>query len=108
MQNETGRLSQGRRSVAKRTCARAGCDGPSAYTLVFEYSKAEAWLCDLWGEPGRGAYDLCAGHAERFTAPLGWSYLDRREAAPALFTEGSGKAEVFEGLEDGGPQRATA
>jgi hypothetical protein len=96
------------RRVQKRTCARAGCDGPSAFTLVFDYSKAEAWLCDLWGEPGQGAYDLCVGHAERFTAPLGWSYLDRRQTAPALFVERTDAADVFEQSQETGPQQATA
>lgn len=106
MQDEIRRTSQKGRRGLERTCARAGCDGPSAFTLVFDYAKAEAWLCDLWGEPGLGAYDLCVGHAERFTAPLGWSYLDRRQAAP--LAERLVEARRQPSLEDSRPQQATA
>ncbi len=91
-----------------RTCARAGCDARSAYTLVFDYSRAEAWLCELWGEPGQGAYDLCVTHAERFSVPRGWTFLDRRRVAQPLFGEPvQGKGEVEE-WEHPGPRQATA
>ncbi|MER3455198.1 MAG: DUF3499 domain-containing protein [Acidimicrobiia bacterium] len=94
--------------VPLRRCARAGCEGSSAFTLVFDYAKAEAWLCDLWAEAGPGSYDLCVDHAERFTAPLGWTYLDRRQASPALLVEGSQESGSFQTIEARRPERATA
>ena len=91
-----------------RKCARAGCERSSAFTLVFDYSKAEAWLCDLWAEAGPGSYDLCVDHAERFTVPLGWNYIAKRQASPALFVEASVERGAFEIQQESGPQRVTA
>ncbi len=99
--NEVGRSRD-------RTCSRAECDARSAYTLVFDYSRAEAWLCDLWGEPGQGAYDLCVTHAERFSVPRGWTYLDRRRVAQPLFGEPTQDEGGVDEWEYRGPRQATA
>lgn len=75
----------------RRTCERLGCG--QATVVVYGMSEGASGSMTLWvdryvpdGKPiddARGA--LCAVHAERLTAPVGWSFEDRRERAPRLF-----------------------
>jgi len=44
------------------------------------------WLGDLVGELEIGAdYALCDGHADRMTAPVGWSLTDSRSQVRPMF-----------------------
>lgn len=52
-------------------------------TLTYQYAQAQVWLDDLAAERDPHAYDLCARHADRLTAPRGWQVRDRRFVAPA-------------------------
>ena len=54
--------------------------------MAFAYDASLVWLEDLTGPvvPGAG-YALCETHADRFTAPVGWTLLDRRGPARRLF-----------------------
>ncbi|MBU3689908.1 MAG: hypothetical protein FGM29_10185 [Actinobacteria bacterium] len=75
----------------RRTCERLGCGQPTA--VVYGMSEGASGSMTLWidryvpdGKPiadVRGA--LCVTHGERLTAPVGWSFEDRRERAPRLF-----------------------
>lgn len=47
-------------------------------TLTYQYQRAQVWLDELSAERDPHAYDLCAGHSARLSAPLGWHVLDRR------------------------------
>lgn len=47
-------------------------------TLTYQYHRAQVWLDELTPERDPHAYDLCAGHAGRLSAPMGWHVLDRR------------------------------
>lgn len=69
-----------------RHCARTGCSDNAAVTLTYQYAHAQVWLDDLAPERDPHAYDLCARHAGRLTAPRGWQVRDRRvsDAAPRL------------------------
>ena len=64
-----------------RQCSRTGCSDHAAVTLTYQYAHAQVWLDVLSAERDPHAYDLCARHASRLTAPQGWQVLDRR--APA-------------------------
>jgi len=62
------------------------CGAPAGILMAFAYDDGLAWLEDLTGPvvPGAG-YALCQAHADRFTAPVGWSLLDRRRPVRPLF-----------------------
>ncbi len=73
-------------STARR-CSRTACGRPAVYTLTYVYADSTAVLGPLatYAEPH--AYDLCATHAERLSAPRGWEVLrlasDLPEAGPS-------------------------
>ncbi len=52
--------------------------------MAFDYAAAEVWIDDLTDVRMKGGYQLCAGHADRLTPPLGWRLADRR-TSPRLF-----------------------
>ncbi|MBK8469044.1 MAG: DUF3499 domain-containing protein [Actinomycetales bacterium] len=58
-----------------RQCSKTGCRRPSVATLTYVYADQTAVLGPLatYAEPH--TYDLCAGHAERLTAPRGWEVV---------------------------------
>ena len=61
-----------------RLCARPGCGGPAAATLLYQYSTRSVWIENLDEEPDLNTYDLCSRHAERIVVPVGWVLEDRR------------------------------
>lgn len=61
-----------------RQCSRTGCSDDAAVTLTYQYAHAQVWLDHLAAERDPHAYDLCARHAARLTAPQGWQVIDRR------------------------------
>jgi hypothetical protein len=58
-----------------RRCSRSACGRPAATTLTYVYADQTAVLGPLatYAEPH--AYDLCAEHSERLSAPRGWEVL---------------------------------
>ena len=58
-----------------RQCSKTGCSGPAVATLTYVYRDSTAVLGPLatYAEPH--TYDLCARHADRLTAPLGWEVV---------------------------------
>lgn len=54
--------------------------------MSFDYSTSAMWLLDITTdiEPGTG-YPLCARHAARLSAPVGWTLTDRRSPMARLF-----------------------
>ncbi len=67
-------------AVVTRQCSKTSCSESAAVTLTYRYAHAQIWLDHLEAERDPHAYDLCARHAGRLTAPLGWQVLDRRIA----------------------------
>jgi hypothetical protein len=61
-------------SLARR-CSRTACSRPAVATLTYVYADQTAVLGPLatYAEPH--AYDLCAFHSERLSAPRGWEVL---------------------------------
>ncbi|UMG93181.1 DUF3499 domain-containing protein [Nocardioides sp. TF02-7] len=61
-------------SLARR-CSRTACSRPAVATLTYVYADQTAVLGPLatYAEPH--AYDLCALHSERLSAPRGWEVL---------------------------------
>lgn len=51
--------------------------------LTFQYATSTVWLLDQ-GESDPAAIDLCAAHADKLSAPRGWTTHDRRATAPGL------------------------
>lgn len=64
-----------------RPCSRQTCRGPAIATLTYVYADSMAVLGPLSASPEPHSYDLCEHHADRLSAPQGWSIL--RIAAPA-------------------------
>lgn len=58
-----------------RRCSRTPCGRPAVNTLTYVYADKTAVLGPLatFAEPH--AYDLCAVHSERLSAPRGWEVL---------------------------------
>ncbi|MDP4937414.1 MAG: hypothetical protein NWQ68_08420 [Ilumatobacteraceae bacterium] len=84
----------------RRLCEKPGCGQPVAviYGLAPSGTEAGLWV-DHWSPerieevPPPGARGVvCQKHSESLSAPLGWSFEDRREAIPRLFkTRNRGK-----------------
>lgn len=64
-----------------RQCTRTGCSETATVTLTYQYAQSQVWLDVLANERDPHAYDLCARHADRLTAPQGWQVRDRRRVA---------------------------
>ena len=58
-----------------RRCSRPGCKQDSVYTLTYVYRDSTAVLGPLAAYVEPHCYDLCADHAGRLTAPLGWDVV---------------------------------
>lgn len=58
-----------------RTCSRAACSRDAVATLTYDYRDQMAVLGPLSGSREPNAYDLCAIHAERTSAPRGWQVV---------------------------------
>jgi hypothetical protein len=54
-----------------RRCSRTAC----AATLTYDYADSMAVLGPLALRREPHSYDLCAGHAERTSAPRGWQII---------------------------------
>jgi len=54
--------------------------------MSFDYSERSMWLsdADVVTDPGTG-YPLCAQHAAKLSAPVGWTLTDRRSPMARLF-----------------------
>lgn len=62
------------------------CGAPAGIKMAFAYQARLVWLEDLTQPvvPGLG-YAMCEVHADRVSAPVGWSLLDRRRPVRPLF-----------------------
>lgn len=58
-----------------RRCSRPACKQPAVYTLTYVYQESTAVLGPLATYVEPHCYDLCAAHAARLTAPLGWELV---------------------------------
>ena len=58
-----------------RRCSRPACKQPALYTLTYVHRDSTAVLGPLATYVEPHCYDLCAAHAERLTAPLGWEVV---------------------------------
>jgi Protein of unknown function (DUF3499) len=61
--------------VGTRRCSRTACKQPAVCTLTYVYRDSTAVLGPLASYVEPHCYDLCAAHAERLTAPLGWEVV---------------------------------
>jgi hypothetical protein len=70
--------------MTNRPCSRQTCTEPAVATLTYVYADSMAVLGPLSVKAEPHSYDLCATHAERLSAPNGWSVLRIHEpdAAP--------------------------
>ncbi len=66
--------------VTMRPCSRQTCRRTAVATLTYVYADSMAVLGPLSASPEPHSYDLCEHHAERLSAPQGWSVL--RISAP--------------------------
>ena len=72
----------------KRLCSRVTCQKPAVATLTYVYADSMAVLGPLSLKAEPHSYDLCADHADRLSAPNGWSVMrisgpdDGDDAAP--------------------------
>jgi hypothetical protein len=61
--------------VSSRRCSRTGCKRDALCTLTYVYRESTAVLGPLAAYTEPHCYDLCAVHAARLTAPLGWDVV---------------------------------
>jgi hypothetical protein len=64
-----------------RPCSRQTCREQAIATLTYVYADSMAVLGPLSAAPEPHSYDLCEHHADRLSAPQGWSVM--RISAPA-------------------------
>lgn len=65
---------------APRRCCRPGCPHYAVATLTFVYSDSTAVVGPMATTREPHSWDLCFGHANRITAPIGWDLV--RHAGP--------------------------
>ncbi|WP_062078069.1 DUF3499 domain-containing protein [Demequina globuliformis] len=58
-----------------RQCSRTSCALPAAATLTYVYEDSTVVVGQMAAQAEPHSYDLCADHAERFTAPRGWDVV---------------------------------
>jgi Protein of unknown function (DUF3499) len=68
--------------VKSRRCSRPGCRQTAVFTLTYVYRDSTAVLGPLAAYVEPHCYDLCADHADRLTAPLGWEVVRLRNQSP--------------------------
>lgn len=61
--------------MAFRQCSKPVCGRPAVATLTYVYADQTVVVGQLSTLAEPHAYDLCAFHAERFTAPRGWDVV---------------------------------
>ena len=61
--------------IASRQCTKTACSRPAVATLTYVYADSTVVVGQLATEAEPHSYDLCASHAERFTAPRGWDVV---------------------------------
>ncbi|NWN87780.1 MAG: DUF3499 domain-containing protein [Micrococcaceae bacterium] len=59
----------------QRICTKTACSNPAAATLTFNYAESTVVLGPMSQRAEPHAHDLCAKHAQQFTAPVGWEFL---------------------------------
>lgn len=77
----TGPCAYDARVSTIRPCSRQTCRRPAVATLTYVYADSMAVLGPLSASPEPHSYDLCEVHADRLSAPQGWSVL--RISSPA-------------------------
>ncbi|WP_210506468.1 DUF3499 family protein [Naasia sp. SYSU D00057] len=68
--------------MSKRPCSRTGCRREAVATLTYVYADSMAVLGPLSNKAEPHSYDLCEVHAERLSAPQGWSIMRHVSLAP--------------------------
>ena len=68
--------------MTNRPCSRQTCTEPAVATLTYVYADSMAVLGPLSGKAEPHSYDLCTTHADRLSAPQGWSVLRIHEPEP--------------------------
>ncbi len=58
-----------------RRCSKPSCGEPAVATLTYVYGDSTVVVGALVAVAEPHAYDLCASHAESFTAPRGWDVV---------------------------------
>ncbi|WP_062291615.1 DUF3499 domain-containing protein [Demequina phytophila] len=61
--------------ISTRQCSRSSCARPAAATLTYVYADSTVVVGTLSAAAEPHSYDLCAHHADRFTAPRGWDVV---------------------------------
>lgn len=61
--------------MASRQCSKSTCARPAAATLTYVYADSTVVVGQLSASAEPHSYDLCAPHAEGFTAPRGWDVV---------------------------------
>jgi hypothetical protein len=61
--------------MTTRTCAKVACSREAVSTLTYDYADSMAVVGPLSNSREPHTYDLCAIHAERLSAPLGWQVV---------------------------------
>ena len=63
----------------QRLCTKTACSNSAAATLTFSYADSTVVLGPMSQRVEPHAHDLCAKHAQQFTAPVGWEFLQLTE-----------------------------
>ena len=58
-----------------RSCSKIACSQQAVATLTYDYASSMAVLGPLSIAVEPHCYDLCARHAERLSAPVGWQIV---------------------------------
>jgi len=66
-----------------RGCSKSGCDEGADVTVKLRYEPRDVEVVDLTSERGPHLLELCGGHADSLSPPVGWRISDRRAGSVA-------------------------
>jgi hypothetical protein len=67
-----------------RRCVKLRCEEAASSTVAVRYADRTVWVRDLVPQHDPNLLDLCAGHADHLTPPLGWRTVDERRPVVSL------------------------
>lgn len=77
-----------------RLCSKIACSQQAVATLTYDYADSMAVLGPLSISREPHCYDLCARHAERLSAPVGWHVVRHMSMRSSVGELGGAEAEA--------------
>jgi hypothetical protein len=72
------------RPPVPRLCSKTSCSQDATATLTYVYADSQVVIGPLAERKEPHSYDLCGGHSERLSVPVGWHSVRHRAYPEAM------------------------